>query len=216
MNLSDFSTLAEAQAHSYIQYSGISSSKGSQYFSLMGVLDSIEANQTNDTVIQVLPSLPPTTIGMMCKVIIKTIDKSNDGFVVDPNTQAGVLNRAAGQFFVSEGVMSQVILDGFFAQSESVITPFANSTKHDFDKAKGTINKTLVTVENGYCTITTTADTESHSPQIYREVAFSNGDVEYIRVAGFSAVSTAALYRVQCPSFPVMRIDDAYSVITQG
>ena len=119
-------------------------------------------------------------------------------------------------YLVSVNAVNQAFYDEAFNYCNYTNTPFVNLTKHDFDKAKGNINKTLVTVENGYCTITTTADTESHNPQIYREVTFSNGDVEYIRVAGFSAVSTAKLYRVQCPSFPNMYVDDAYSVITQG
>ena len=102
------------------------------------------------------------------------------------------------------------------ARANVVTYPLANTTTQDFEIAKGIFKKVPVTVESGFCTITTTADVESHRPQIYREITFSNGDVEYIRIAGFNAVSTAKLYRVQCPSFPNMYIDNHYSVITQG
>ena len=149
MQLKDFDTLVLAKAYSYIQYSIISSSKGAQYFSLMGVLDDIESNQTNTTVVQVFPTLPQTTVGMLCKAIIKTIDKSNDGFVVAPALLAGQLNRAAAQLLVDNSIFSQAVYDGFFAQAETVITPFENSTKHDFELAKSTIERKSVTVEQG-------------------------------------------------------------------
>jgi hypothetical protein len=132
------------------------------------------------------------------------------------NNPVGKAHIQLLNLLVSVDAVNQAFADECYNYANYETLPFKFLTEHNFQLAKGIFKKIPVTVENGYCTITTTADTESHNPQIYREVTFSNGDVEYIRVAGFGAVSTAKLYRVQCPSFPVMYIDDAYSVVTQG
>lgn len=126
----------------------------------------------------------------------------------------GQSQQALLAYLVTAGAVNQAFADTCVGYANGSYQPFINATKHDFDKAKGVITKTPIIVENGYCTITTTADVESHNPQIYRKITFTNGDFEYIRVAGFTGVSVAKLYRVQCPSFPDMYIDDAYGVVS--
>jgi hypothetical protein len=116
---------------------------------------------------------------------------------------------------VSVNAVTQAFYDACYNYANTTSRPFEFVTEHSFHKAKGTINKTGVVVVNGYCTITTTADSETHNPQIYREIEFENGDKEHIRIAGFDSVSIAGLYRVQCPNFPALVIDDAYGVISQ-
>jgi hypothetical protein len=199
MLLSDFSTLAEAKAH-------VAERKR------MASPDMIISFLTkHDCVTSLQTSTKEKAKGFYLALLAGVQE-----FNLMNNHPVGQAQIQLLSYLVSVNTVNQAFYDEVFNYCNYTNTPFVNSTKHDFDKAKGNINKKLVTVENGYCTITTTADKESHNPQIYREVTFSNGDVEYIRVAGFGAVSTAKLYRVQCPSFPVMYVDDAYSVITQG
>jgi len=126
----------------------------------------------------------------------------------------GQAQQALLAYLVSVGAVNQAFADSCVNYANGTYQPFINATKHDFELAKGIITKTPVTVEKGYCTITTTADVESHNPQIYKKITFENGDFEYFRVAGFAGVSLAKLYRVQCPSFPDMYVDDAYGVVS--
>ena len=92
--------------------------------------------------------------------------------------------------------------------------PYDNETKQNFDIAKGAIERSPVTVEQGFCTITTTADCEKHNPQVYRKVTFNDGSFEYVRVAGFRDVELAKTYRIQCPSFTDLYVDNAYGVVS--
>jgi hypothetical protein len=201
MKLQDFDTLA--QAHEHVERTLKSSDERMLnergIFSLIGMQDGEALMQAIEASISI-----PARVKSWFKPSEKGIDIS------DPSALAIL----AGM--VSVNVLTQTNSDILSEYAYLTTQPFEFSTKHDFDKAKGNINKTSVTIEQGYCTITTSADTESHNPQIYRQISFANGDIEYVRVAGFGVVSTAGLYRVQCPGFPNMHVDDAYSVVTQG
>jgi hypothetical protein len=205
MNLSDFSTLAEAQAYVTTQPKLIHR-------------DSINSLLASAGLYIALKDIALDSTNPFQNLISAFLDSVEYNFMVGDATgerQIAALDSivdGGGDFGNAIALIKPLILK----MANPEIKPFENATKHSFELAKGIVSKKLVTVENGYCAITTTADTESHNPQIYRQISFSNGDVEYIRVAGFSAVSTAKLYRVQCPSFPNMYVDDAYSVITQG
>mgnify|MGYP003641447779 FL=1 len=201
MKLQDFDTLAQAKPHSErtLKNSDERMLNERGIFSLIGM----QAGESLMQSIEASPDIPARV-----KAWFKPSERGID--ISDPSAVAILAGMVAANR------LTQVNSDILIEYAYVTTYPFANSTKHDFDKAKGTINKTLVTVENGYCTITTTADREAHSPQIYKRISFSNGDVEYIRVAGFGVVSTAGQYRVECPRFPAMYVDDAYSVVTQG
>jgi hypothetical protein len=207
MLLSDFSTLAEAKAYTTTQpklihrdsMNSLLASAG-LYIALKGIaLDSANPFQN---------------------LIAAFLDSVEYNFMVGDGTTTGdrqilaldSIIASGGDFGAAIASIKPVIL----AMANPTVNPFETKTAHDFELAKGIFNKVPITVESGFCSIITTADIESHNPQIYRKVTFGNGDVEYIRVAGFSAVSTAKLYRVQCPSFPNMYMDNAYSVVTQG
>jgi hypothetical protein len=213
MNLQDFATLADAHAHTETTYRKIGGNEASQILAKTSALDNIEANSTSTVSVEVVAG-DPTTVGALCRTVIRTL--TGGQFATDPNTEDGAVNRGSSALLVAAGVLTQAQIDNFYAKSEVIETPFLSATKHTFEVAKGIANKTAVTVEQGYCTITTTADCDAHRPQVYRKVTFTNGDVEYIRVAGFNVVELAGLYRTQCPSFTNMYIDDVYSVITQG
>ena len=97
--------------------------------------------------------------------------------------------------------------------SNPISHPFAQKTELDFQIAKGTITRKAITTEHNTCTIVTNADCEPHTPQIYQKLTYSDGSIEFDRVAGFSAVSTAGRYRTHCKVLPDLYVDDAYGVI---
>jgi hypothetical protein len=200
MKLQDFDTLTQAKAHveRTLKSSDEIMLNERGIFSLIGM-------QSGEALMQAIEANP--NIPERVKSWFKPSEKGID--ISDPSALAIL----AGM--VSANVLTQINSDILSEYAYVTIQPFEFSTKHDFDKAKGNINKTSVVVENGYCTITTLADTERHNPQIYRQIDFANGDVEYIRVAGFNWVSTAGLYRAQCPNFPLLVVDDAYEVVSQ-
>ena len=99
--------------------------------------------------------------------------------------------------------------------SNTTRKPYKSITKQDFNNAKGIIILKPVTVEKGFCTIVLSADAEEkHNPQVYRKVTFSDGSFEYVRVAGFRDVELAKTYRIQCPNFPDLYVDNAYGVVS--
>jgi hypothetical protein len=205
MILSDFNTLAEARAYITTQPKLIHR-------------DSMNSLLASAGIYIALKDIALDTTNPFQNLISAFLDSVEYNFMVGNIT--GDRQIAALDSIVSAGgAMGSAIVSIrplILAMANPEIQPFEFSTTHDFLKAKGSMTYAPVTVEQGFCTITTTDDTEAHSPQIYKRISFSNGDAEYIRVAGFGAVATAGQYRVECPRFPAMYVDDAYSVVTQG
>jgi hypothetical protein len=205
MILSDFNTLVEARAYVTTQPKLIHR-------------DSMNSLLASAGLYIALKDIALDTTNPFQNLISAFLDSVEYNFML--NSDTGNRQISALDSIVSAGgAMGSAIASIrplILSMANPEIQPFEFSTEHDFLKAKGGMTYALVTVEQGFCTITTTADTEAHIPQIYKRISFSNGDVEYVRVAGFGVVSTAGQYRVQSPSFPVMYVDDAYSVVTQG
>lgn len=207
MNLSDFDTLAEATAYQSVSYKKITSGQASQFFGITGVLRALNAGTSNTDLVQVLPSLPQTTVGELCDTVVQS--SKSTGFTIDPATDEGVINRAGSQILVSAGVLTQPVVDSFFALGEVVTQPFLNATKHDYDKAKGAMVYAQVTPFNGWLKITTTADCEPHRPQIYAEIQGVRR-----RIAGFDVVEKAGDYLAQVPAqYNTLFVDNAYGVM---
>jgi hypothetical protein len=205
MNLSDFDTLALAQSHEVtVDKKKVGSGQARGFLVTSGiwkVLRTIQEDKAND-------------LYALADAIIITASDAESFFGLDPDTPEGVANLAGIDILVSAGIMTSDQKDYFLSIPLSIQNPFASETEQSFQIAKGTIQRVPVTVEQGFCTITTSADTPTHKPQIYRRVTFSNGDYEDIRVAGFRDVEKASKYRVQCPSEPDMYVDNAYNVIS--
>jgi hypothetical protein len=205
MILSDFNTLAEARAYVTTQPKLIHR-------------DSMNSLLASAGIYIALKDIALDTTNPFQNLISAFLDSVEYNFMVGNIT--GDRQIAALDSIVSAGgAMGSAIASIrplILAMANPPVQPYLNATAHDFLKAKRVMPYAPVTTEQGFCTITTTADTEAHSPQIYKRISFSNGDVEYIRVAGFGVVATAGQYRVECPRFPAMYIDDAYSVVTQG
>jgi hypothetical protein len=156
------------------------------------------------------------------------------------NSPTGILQIAAYESLVAANISIEmngvsVPVSQILGQLKPVVLSRANTlyfpnekaTKQDFDIAHGTINRVAITKAenpedmqnpvvlcNGYCILTTSADCEKHNPQVYRKVTFADNSFEYVRVAGFRDVEIAKTYRIQCPSFPDMYVDNAYGVVS--
>jgi hypothetical protein len=144
------------------------------------------------------------------------------------NSPTGILQIAAYESLVAANISIEmngvsVPVSQILGQLKPVVLSRANTlyfpnekaTKQDFEIGHGTINRKSVTVEKGFCTIVLIADAEEkHNPQVYRKVTFVDESIEYIRVAGFRDVQLAKTYRIQCPSFPDLYVDNAYGVVS--
>ena len=208
MNLADFDTLQAARDYKRTTYRKIGGNEARQIFSMFGDLDRIESGFEDSTVVQVIDGID-TTVGQLCKAVYATIQ--NGQFATDPATQDGQLNRAAAAILRANQRISVAGEAAFFTAAILVEQPHESATKHDFDKAKGAINKTSVTPQSGWLKITITADCERHNPQIYAVIQ----GVER-RVAGFGFIEKAGDYVAQVPSqYSTLLIDDAYGVVSQ-
>lgn len=205
MQLSEFATLAEAQA-----YTAVNDKKQVGSGQARGYLVGINVW----TALRVLQADLTNPLSALADAVIVTASDASSFFGLDADTAEGQGNIASIGIFVTAGVLTQAQAGGFLALAVSTTTPYANATLHDLELTKKTINRTAVIVVNGFCTITTNADTPKHSPQVYRRVEVTTGDYEFIRVAGFNGVEVAGQYRIQCPSFPDLFIDDAYNVVS--
>jgi hypothetical protein len=209
MNLQDFDTLAIARGETQIKYSPISPGKAGQFFGTTGMLSKIEAEFTNPTLVQLLPSLPPTTVGELCRTIIKSSETI--GFAIDPNTPEGDLNRAGAAILVNEGIISQGLVDAFFGIGETVTYPFANKTEYDFAIAKGTVDRVVLTkTANGDSVIIqTSAECELHSPRITNQAG--------TMITRFFNVSKVGFYTQVIPNEykgQTLYVDNAFNVVT--
>jgi CheY-like chemotaxis protein len=195
MLLEDYETLAKAKLHSVIIGKLVSPDV------MLSYIDGYELTE------QLLEN-PTTSQGKIVKASFQFGSEFN--FILGHPLSVGV----ALDKLVSDEVVPQEFADALISYANPITYPFVNKTEQDFQIAKGTIQRKPVTVSQGFCTITTSENCEKHNPQVYRRVTFSEGDYEYVRVAGFTGVSSSKKYRIQCPSFPDMWIDNAYDVIS--
>jgi hypothetical protein len=119
-------------------------------------------------------------------------------------------------YLVAINAVTEAFKTAIIEYANPTVYPYANKTELDFQLAKGTIERKLISLpfENGKCIIVTTEDCEPHTPQIYRKFVYSNGKVEYTRIAGFKTVEKADLYDTHCQYFSELYVDDAYGVIS--
>ena len=91
-----------------------------------------------------------------------------------------------------------------------ITNPFAGVTLADVKRTRGTITFKTIVPDGGWLKITTNADCEKHSPQIYADTL----GVRH-RVAGFNGVEKAGDYLAQAPrGYAELFIEDAYGVIS--
>ena len=212
MKQSDFATAALAKAYFLDSYVTISAGMSSQFFGVTGMLDALESNIANTTMVQLAPTLPQTSVGALCRTVLTSARTT--GFACDPTTEDGQLNRAGAAILVVQGIFTQPLVDAFFAKGFVRTFPFINTTDHSLELAKGTVNRVSITVEQGYARITTNAACELHNPQITQLITFADGSTKYKRVSSFVGVESARDYIVQCPTLPNLFVDNTYGVIS--
>lgn len=193
MQLQDFSTLEEAQAHPVTTYKkSITAGQASQFFGTTGMLKALQDNTSNTTLVQLTPEMPQTTVGELCQTVLNSA--ATTGFAADPSTQDGALNRAGSSILVDQGIFSLPLETAFWKIAELKNYPYANTTAYQFAEAKGGIPRSaLTTTANGdYVVMEISQTCESHSPKIKT----ASG----VEVAKFFNVSLAGKYVQQIPN----------------
>jgi hypothetical protein len=205
MKFSDFDTLALAQSHEVtVDKKKVGSGQARGYLIGIGIWNTLRGLQAN----------LEHPLSALADGVIVTASDASSYFGLDTGTSEGQGNIASVGVFVDAGILSGSQAEDFLALAVSITHPFSNKTEQDFQIAKGTINRVPVTVERGFCKVTASEDTPAHNPQIYQRITFNNGDYEDIRVAGFTTVQNSGVYRVQCPAYLDMYVDDAYRVLS--
>ena len=208
MSLGTFDTLALAKEYFTTTYRKIGGNEASQILAKTSALDNIEANTANTTPVEVTVG-DPTTVGALCRTIVRTL--SGGTFATDPNTEDGLVNRGSSSILVAVGVLTQAQMDDFYSKAETVTTPFAGTTEHAFQLAKGTITTTQArqTANGDFVFIEVSAPCESHAPR----VTTTNGT----RITSFYNVSQTGFYAAQIPNEyrgQTLFVDNAYGVVS--
>jgi len=149
----------------------------------------------------------------LADAIIITASDASSFFGVDLETKEGKTTLEGLHILREQGELSDIQREEFLAMSLTEIQPFSHKTRQDWEVERGTIKRVATITEKGFCKITLSVDCERHNPQIYRKVTFLDGNVEYIRIAGFNGVELAGVYRTQCPTHLEVYVDNAYGVI---
>lgn len=204
MQLKDFNTLAEAQAHEVITYKTIPTIKAQQFLLAAGVEDSLHANAENATVIDLGGN--PVTVGSICRRVLQ----NTEGFDIDPTTEIGQFNTGLIQALVALGIAPQEGAIAFSALAQTTTKPYENKTEHDLQVAKGTITTKPVRISaNGdYAIMETNAVTPSHPPRLTK--------ADGTAVSNFFNVSLVGEYVCQIPNQHrgvALFVDNAYNAV---
>ena len=152
----------------------------------------------------------------LADAVIVTASDASSYFGLDQTTAEGRGNLTAAETMVDNGLMTEAQKIELLGLAIKTNYPNANATEQDFQIAKGTITRKLVSLqfEHGKCIIKTNADCEAHTPQIYKKLTYNDGSEEFVRIAGFRTVQKAGTYRIACPYFSELYVDDAYGVLS--
>ena len=128
MKLSDFTTLAEAQAYTItIDTKQVGSGQARGY---------LVNNNDLWKALKVIQSDITHQLFSLADAIITTASDAQSYFGMDITKADGVANRAGVDILVQAQIMTQDEADGFIAMTLSVTTPFKNSTQIELDTAK--------------------------------------------------------------------------------
>ena len=133
--LSEFVTYQEAV--DYEACKKITSNKADQFLSLSGIKTKINNNLSNETLVELIPN-SPTTIGLICDVIIQTLSKTGYVFNLDKETEEGQYNIAALSALVLHGVVSESDSDMFLGLGK--YKPYTGVTETDYIHKKNMAN----------------------------------------------------------------------------
>jgi len=138
MNLSDFATLAEAQA-----YSEVTDKKQAGSGQVRGFM------VTNGiwTALRTIQADIAHPLFALADAVIVTASDAGSYFGLDPATAEGVANIASAQVLVDAAVMTAAQRDEFLAMAISTTNPHANASQTDFDEAND-IGETIALAQN--------------------------------------------------------------------
>jgi hypothetical protein len=152
----------------------------------------------------------------LADAVIVTASDASSYFGLDPTTAEGQGNLEAAGVMVAATIMTEAQKIELLGLAIKTTYPNANATEQDFQIAKGTITRKLVSLpfEHGKCIVKTNSDCEAHTPQIYKKLTYNDSSEEFVRIAGFRTVQKSGTYRAACPYFSELYVDNAYNVIS--
>ena len=198
MLLKDFATLADARNHTEPHERMLSPDMVINFLTVYNSLDILLASTDEKA-----------------KGLVFALQSGVTEFNLMSSHPVGQIQQQLIGYLVQINAITVECFNACVGYANTTQKPYKSITKQDFEIAHGTINRKSVTVEKGFCTIVLGADAEEkHNPQVYRKVTFNDGSFEYVRVAGFRDVELAKTYRIQCPNFPDLYVDNAYGVVS--
>ena len=164
--------------------------------------------ESGETFMQSLEAAPDNMLPTRVKAWFKP---SEDGIDVATPSAVGLIDTMAGAGAITEAEAG--LLKGY---AYDTVTPFERITLHDVLLTRGACPTLAVTQSGGYVVITTTAETETHSPRL---LALNPRTGALVRIESFRGVSAAGTYDARVP--PEWRtadvfVDDAYGVVGVG
>ena len=197
MQLADFSTLAEARAYTTTTGKMIHRNSMNAWLAQAGMYRRLKQIAADDT--------HPLADG--CAAFL---DSTEYNLIQTSETGQGVIALMQALIAAENNNPAlQAVLDKAIAAANETVTPYANASLYDWQRARGVvIHQKQVSVSGGWIKITLTQDVEPHRPQIYTETLGIKR-----RIAGFDVVSAAGDYLAYVGGFASVWVDDAYQVI---
>tara|TARA_R110000850_G_scaffold8513_1_gene31484 strand:+ start:622 stop:1242 length:621 start_codon:yes stop_codon:yes gene_type:complete len=205
LKLEDFETLAAAKEYSFFGQVGKSDfAQHDARFDVERILNDCLAN----------PDSPANL-----KPVVRVFRSIINGLLESTNIGSTTIQPALDYLVdISDELCAYTQVMRNHLEGLSKVYPHINRTELDFQIAKGTIQRFKLDMslyQNGRCFISTNADCEFHTPQIYKRLTYTNSPDEYVRVAGFLGVKKAGPYRAACPFHDDLWVDNAYGVIAE-
>jgi hypothetical protein len=164
--------------------------------------------ESGETFMQSLEAAPDSVMPARVKAWFKP---SEAGIDVATPSAVGLIDAMASAGAITEAEAG--VLKGY---AYDTVTPFSRITLHDVLLTRGTCPTVAVTQSGGYVVITTTAETETHSPRL---LAVNPRTGVLVRIESFRRVSSAGLHDARVPSEwrnADLFVDDAYGVVGVG
>ena len=164
--------------------------------------------ESGETFMQSLEAAPDSMIPARVKTWFKPSEAGID--VATPSAIVLIDNMA------SAGAITEAEAGVLKGYAYDTVTPFERITLHDVLLTRGACPTVAVTQSGGYVVITTTAETETHSPRLLALNPRTNGIVQ---IDNFRGVSSAGAYDARVPSewrTADLFVDDAYGVVGAG
>jgi len=202
MQLKDFNTLAEAREHTETRSKMVSRHVMNAVLAQAGLFVPLRRMQDDDT-------------NPFQNAMAAFFDPGISEYNFDGNHPIGSQNVATLDAMIAadiggHGAVLSAVKGQLLALSSETVYPFAGATLHAFLTAKGECPKKQVTPENGWLTLTLTADVEPHAPNIWHQPIPGH----FVRLAGVGVVSGAGDYYAKVSAaHTTLWVDDAYAAV---